>query len=558
MFKAILKNSITGTSGAFYDDTSSDDLYKLSSASLNLELGAAGSFNFIVPPTNVSYDSFSKLTSYIDVYRNDDLVFSGRVIDESKDYSGLSTVTCEGLLALFNDTYFAPKTVTESLSDLLTDIIETSHNSQVADDKKIYIGNITVEDETLYRSYENYELTIDRLNDLKDSYGGYMSVRKDMTDGKLYFDWYAEYTEVSSQGIDFGVNLIDLTQESAAEEIVTVLVPLGSEIEDEAGNKAKLTVASVNDGKVYVEDADGIAEYGRVVGIQTWEDVTQPAILLSKATAHLKDMTRSRVTINVTAVDMAKAGSSVEYFKVGQKVHVSASAFGVDTDLLVNKQTLDLMNPASNRMSLGDEMVGYVGKTKQNQKVITKSIDDINQKSNKDNTAIKGLTDDAKKLNESFDALQKTLTDTYITQEASEEAIKTAVEQIQTAYDTKISDIQSELTQTAESITAQFTDTVNDVKRTFKFNENGLDISVNNSNIYSHQGNDEYSFKNRETGETVMRIDTDGMTSLQNKTTGQLEVGAGTVDAFTEQWAIRKGQAVGTNKYNLDFVWIGG
>ena len=113
--------------------------------------------------------------------------------------------------------------------------------------------------------------------DLVDSYGGYMTVTKQ--NDVLYFDWRESIAGLNQQGINFGQNLLDLTQEESAAELVTILVPLGAQIENEDGTNTRLTIAAVNDGKDYIENAEGIAEYGQVVGIQIWDNVTVDTIL---------------------------------------------------------------------------------------------------------------------------------------------------------------------------------------------------------------------------------------------------------------------------------------
>lgn len=542
----------------FYTDTPEfgDTAKVLSSAKVSIAAGTAGSLEFVVPPSNAHYDTFTKLKSYIDLYRGSDLIFSGRVINEAKNFQGLSTVTCEGLLAVFNDSYFTPQVYSSiTLSNLVTAML-TSHNSQVGSDKQISLGTMTVADDYVYRAYEDYELTIDRLKDLVDSYGGYMSVRK--TNGALYLDWVDEFTTVSQQSIDFGENLIDLTQESSADEIITVLVPLGAEIEDSNGNRSRLTVESVNNGNVYIENATGIAEFGRVVGIQTWDDVTIPSNLLAKGTAYLADKIRSRVTINVKAVDMAKAGSSINYFKVGEKIQVSAALFGVNQQLVCMSQSLDLMNPAQNQMVLGDTQVGYVGKMQSEQSAINRTVNVINNNyaSGDYVTNVNNTTMDA--VNEVQNQLVSVNTEISNRIDEVEGSVTDAIVTAETYADGRIEEISSEFVRTDSEILLNFTNTIDDINNTFIFSTDGLEIRNANSRIYSVQDADSYEFIDDSTNTTVFRIDETGTTGLQANVTGQVGIGSGSVDAYTEQWAIRKGAFVNGVGFNLDVVWIGG
>lgn len=107
-----------------------------------------------------------------------------------------------------------------------------------------------------------------------------------------------------------------------------------------------------------------------------------------------------------------------------------------------------------------------------------------------------------------------------------------------------------------------------DLTQTFSITGEGLDIMKvkpdgSPAEIYSHQTNESYEFRRTfEDGseEAVMEITPSGVTELENRVTGELEIGDGTVENYVEQWAIRKGknQTLNGSKYNLNIVWIGG
>lgn len=124
--------------------------------------------------------------------------------------------------------------------------------------------------------------------------------------------------------------------------------------------------------------------------------------------------------------------------------------------------------------------------------------------------------------------------------------------------------IQKSVSVADNNIRLDFTDTINNVNSTFKFSTDGLDIlKTGDSKIYSHQDNESYEFReqiNDGTENTIMKITPSGVTELENRVTGELEIGAGTVDNYIGQWAIRKGknQTLDGSKYNMNIVWIGG
>lgn len=553
MFRLYLNDNL------FYDDQAAEEELTLTSAKVNLAAGEAGTLEFAVPPVNTAYDTFAKLTSYVDLYRNSDLIFSGRVLDEYKDFNGISKVTCEGLLAVFNDSYFAPTTYSSITVSELVQTLLASHNAQVGTDKQVSLGNITIDEasDNIYRAYEDYKLTIERLKDLVDSFGGYMSVRKtwDTTEQawKRYLDWVPGFTSYASQEINFGENLIDLTQDSSAAEIITVLIPLGAEVENEDGTRKRLTVGSVNNESVTIEDADAIAEFGRVVGIHVWDDVTVASNLLAKGRAYLNDMKRSRVTINAKAVDMARAGSSVVAFKVGERVKVSAPLFGVDAYFVVMSQSLDLMNPAQNQMSLGDKVVGYVGKTNAQQAAVNDTVNRING----DYTQISQL--------HAVESAMVNMIGEYSTRfEELDDKIQSVVDftESEEGSDSWLKKLETRVTQTEQDLSIEvearenIEGVITQVTETFDFTEDGLRIGRSDSDIHSVQDHDSYEF--RDSAENrIFSIDTSGTTAKQANVTGQIGIGAGSVEEYTEQWAIRKGTET-NGKYDLEIVWVGG
>lgn len=331
----------------FYLSDTNESAFKLLSADLSLSAGTAGSFVFTMAADNQHYSNITKLTSYIDVYRDEQIIFSGRVIDESVDMWNNKVVTCEGLLAILNDSVYRPINFNGTLQELCEKIID-SHNEQMEDnpEKIITIGNITVADDYLYRPYENTDKSMNRLLDLVDSYGGYMSLNK--AEGKLYFNWKADIDIDGNQSIDFGQNLLNITKQSSATNIISALVPLGAQIEDEiTGQKSRINICEVNDGKDYIEDEDALEEFGRVVGVVIFDDINTAADLKRKGEAYLAEMNYSKVTINVTAIDLAGTDQNVSNFTIGTNVKVTSEVNGIVNEwFAIINQNLNLLNPA--------------------------------------------------------------------------------------------------------------------------------------------------------------------------------------------------------------------
>ena len=116
-------------------------------------------------------------------------------------------------------------------------------------DKRIYPGQITVNDDDLYECvseedkeklkyrYTYYETTLECINKIAENIKGHIRIRTG-NDGKLYLDYLKEPINTSSQVINFGKNLLDYTQNYDLSNICTVLLPLGKKKESSklAGN----------------------------------------------------------------------------------------------------------------------------------------------------------------------------------------------------------------------------------------------------------------------------------------------------------------------------------
>lgn len=131
-----------------------------------------------------------------------------------------------GELSFLLDSIQRPYTFQGSPNDLFKQFID-NHNSQVEEEKQFVIRNVNVPDNNNYinRENSNYSNTWDAVNDkLMDTNGGYLKTGF-LEDGKRYIDYVSEYTHVNSQIIQFGENLLDITQYAKGENIKTAIIP---------------------------------------------------------------------------------------------------------------------------------------------------------------------------------------------------------------------------------------------------------------------------------------------------------------------------------------------
>ncbi len=563
-YRAFLNNNI------FFDSYSNDYALALTSANLSFTAGKAGTFTFSVAPGNVAYDSFGNITDYVDVYRDSECIFSGRVYSASKDFNTIITVTCEGMMAVMNDSILRPTNFNGTLEELLAFIL-ANHNSQVSADKQIELGEVTVADDYVYRAYENYESSLSRLNDLVDSYGGYMSVHHSngqSTDnavagiavagnavvgtgssesGGYVLDWLAEYTDEALQEIDFGENLIDITKTSDVSDIITVLIPLGAEVTAEDGTKSKLTIAGLQEqlGNDYIENATGITLYGRIVGTQEWKDVTNPANLKDKAEEYLQQKVNGSLTINVSAVDLAGTEAGIDSFRVGEKIFVRSAPHQVADWFVCTSQSLNLLDPSQNTLQLGTEKSGYVGSNVSTNTKYQQITDIING----DYVRNRAVAEVSGRVN---DIGENVIRNTTAIEENAQALIQKASKDELDATNGRLTSVESAVAQNSNMIALYFGQN-GKISTWFTFDENTFQIGKANSPIHSEQDNESYRFVN-DSGTILLEITPYGTVSKTVNVNAQVRY----LDGDTPQWVTRKGKYITGVGVNLNDIWIGG
>lgn len=346
---------IYADSTLIYDSTVED--YKIGKGEINLEIDKAGSFTFSMYPDNPYYDRIVKMKTIIVVYRDDEIIFRGRALKAEDGFYNDRVVTCEGELNFLLDSIIRPWTFSGSPKDLFTKFI-TEHNAQVDAEKRFKIGAFTAVDNNDYTHVSNIYYQ-DAYTNIRDhmiglSLGGHLLVTHE-EDGTPVINYYGDFPDTASQRIEFGENLKDYTRTANAEDIATVLIPLGARLKDADGNDTDeyLTIASVNGGKDYIENADAIAIYGRIVKSVVWGDVTVASRLLTKGRQELANLINQNVTIDLTAIDLHLLDRSIESFHYAEYVRVYSEPHGVNVTMLCKKQTIDLLRPDNDSLSLG-------------------------------------------------------------------------------------------------------------------------------------------------------------------------------------------------------------
>lgn len=117
MFKIYFVNSAYEKKQVLmYDDTRDDDELKLGNPKLHIEVNAAGTLDFELPPTNVAYSKIIPMVTEFHVIKDnqkthDKHIWFGRVLTINTDLYRTKTIHCEGGLAYLNDCIYYDKTV---------------------------------------------------------------------------------------------------------------------------------------------------------------------------------------------------------------------------------------------------------------------------------------------------------------------------------------------------------------------------------------------------------------------------------------------------------------
>lgn len=355
----------------FIDDKPINDLFssfkKVSTPKMVLEMGKAGSLEFSIPSVNPISADLVPLKTKVRVEVDGEELFDGRVLTKSKDFWNTRKITCEGNLAYLVDSVQKGEKFEGKTHDLFKQIIN-SHNKRVEKDKRFVVGMIGIENRDVYiagQSDEIYEdLETNRFNykqiaingvtntwptsfDYIDSCliqycGGYLRTRK--VNGVTYIDLVLDYGNANIPEIQFGMNLLDLTEETSIDELFTVLIPLGDE---------NLDISSVNDGSDELVDEAGVARYGRIIKTHVFSGVSNAQTLLENGRRFLANQSNIPSTFSVKAIDIHFINPDIKSIHCGDRVHVDSAPHGILDYMTCTRIEYDLENPENTVYTFG-------------------------------------------------------------------------------------------------------------------------------------------------------------------------------------------------------------
>lgn len=353
-----------------YSSGYQEDGMQCANPKISLAAGTAGSVDFTMIHGHYLYGSIRKMKTRITVYMRDILIFRGRVLNWTTDFYNQNSVHCEGDLTYLLDSLQPPRITKMTVSAYLGEIIN-EHNIQVETEKQFTLGIVGIaeagqEIELTDATYRDTRSTID--SDLIGVYGGILRTR---TVGETtYLDYINDYGITSSQTIEFGSNILDISENENAMDLYTVLLPTGDtmeegveegeeEVEPDPNAEPKppplpLTIESVNQGSKLLEKLDGVAKYGRIVHTEHFPGATTPETLLGVANDFFNKSYRDPgKTITVKALDLNLVDDSLSQFLIGQYIHVYAPYHEIDIWSHCLAINYDLQNLENTQLTIG-------------------------------------------------------------------------------------------------------------------------------------------------------------------------------------------------------------
>lgn len=487
-----------------YDSTLED--YAITKGEISLEVNKSGSFTFTLQQNHPYYDKLQRLKTIITVYKNNRLVFRGRVITDGIGFFKDKTFTCEGELSFLLDSVQRPYAFTGSPADLFTDFI-TTHNAQMDKSKQFQLGEITVKDKNNYinRSNSAYEDTLTNINGrLIETHGGYIHITRG-TNNVPIINWFEDFPYMSAQNIEFGENLLDFTKTNNADEIASAIIPLGAKI-GEGDDETRLNIKDVNGGVDYVYNELAVQKYGWIFKVVTWDDVTDATNLKRKAEEHLASAVNLNITIEVTAVDLSLMDRKMDSFNLGDYIQIVSLPHNLNDKMLLKKQTIDLLNPANDKITLGYTYATFTEKSAANNKQNSGLVQRV--ETIESNYAVNAVVESQLEslqslINQTSSAITSEVSSKYVTNDKLISELSTVMTQLNNSFEFMFRSLEK----TMEDNDAEHRDKFVEIQKYIQF-ENGdivlgeagneIVLRIENDTIAFYENNNQVAyFKNR-------------------------------------------------------------
>jgi len=364
------------------------DELTLINPNVKLEVNKVGEASFLIYKNHPHYNTLFPLKSLITIKEENEIIFRGRITNDTTNFDGGKTVDVEGVLAYLNDTNIPPyefpgdfigdanyeaASTTGNVVEFFLRMLINKHNEQVKEFQQFKIGKVTVKDNNNYiiRSDSEYKRTweIIKTKLFESSLGGYLCIRYE-EDGN-YIDYLSEFEFTNTQPIEFGENLLDIQEESNAIQTYSAIIPFGAVLEDDDGKR--LTIEEYPHEEVMVEykrkgnilyNQEAVEQYGWIyapVSETTWDDIHEINNLVNHGVIYLWEHLNKTVdTIDISAVDLHFTDKEIQGLRIYRNVKVKSLPHNHDDVYPLTKLDIDLLNPQNTKITVGKNSMSLI------------------------------------------------------------------------------------------------------------------------------------------------------------------------------------------------------
>lgn len=384
------------------------------SPKLTREVSKGGSLVFTMTRDHAQYDMLQKLSTVVQVRRDGKEIWRGRVLKHEADFYNRRVVYCEGALSYFNDSSITPFNYKGTLRQFLQHLID-AHNDQVKSKMKCFqlgtvtaaLGNLVVQfgDADQYGVGEDYGKVWDILDKLVlKVFGGYFYCGFDAATGYNvlnYCDQAVEAKRQTAQKIEYGRNLLNLSETTDATDLYTRIYPIGNKhtvdtskwyyklmwwrdpskdkheerwgiMEADAATVAQYLPASgysYNLEEGWIQNDTAVQKFGIITRIVEL-DTDSANDTFAAGVQALQQNYAMKTSYVIRAVDLVDAGYDTDRLDFSMYSHIISKPHSVDAVMLCTKLMEPLEKPAQKEFTFGmtrrtltDRQVANMGTT---------------------------------------------------------------------------------------------------------------------------------------------------------------------------------------------------
>lgn len=384
------------------------------SPKLTREVSKGGSLVFTMTRDHAQYDMLQKLSTVVQVRRDGKEIWRGRVLKHEADFYNRRVVYCEGALSYFNDSSITPFNYKGTLRQFLQHLID-AHNDQVKSKMKCFqlgtvtaaLGNLVVQfgDADQYGVGEDYGKVWDILDKLVlKVFGGYFYCGFDAATGYNvlnYCDQAVEANRQTAQKIEYGRNLLNLSETTDATDLYTRIYPIGNKhtvdtskwyyklmwwrdpskdkheerwgiMEADAATVAQYLPASgysYNLEEGWIQNDTAVQKFGIITRIVEL-DTDSANDTFAAGVQALQQNYAMKTSYVIRAVDLVDAGYDTDRLDFSMYSHIISKPHSVDAVMLCTKLVEPLEKPAQKEFTFGmtrrtltDRQVANMGTT---------------------------------------------------------------------------------------------------------------------------------------------------------------------------------------------------